>query len=136
MKDHLLLRIVSSISIPFIFLFGLYVLFHGKISPGGGFQGGTIWATGLVLHSLVFGAHETKKIISVKLLQYIGCIGVLLYSGCGLLMVLLGGRYLQYNAILSSTHQSQFIGIMTVEVGIHLAVFAILSLIYWRLVRE
>ena len=136
MNNHLLLRTVCLVALPFIFLFGLYVLFHGKVSAGGGFQSGAIWATGLILHSLVFSATETKKIISVKTLQYIACFGVILYSGVGLLMVVLGGRFLEYNAMFSSEMQSQFTGIMLVEVGVHLTVFAILSLIYWRLLRE
>jgi multicomponent Na+:H+ antiporter subunit B len=136
MKHNLLLRIVATIAIPFIFLFGLYVLFHGKISPGGGFQGGAIWASGLILHSLVFGASETRRIVSAKILQFMACAGVILYSGVGLLMVLMGGRYLQYNMMYSSVHQSQFVGVMLIEVGVHLTVFAALSLIYWRLVRE
>lgn len=136
MTHHLLLRTVSTIAIPFIFLFGLYVLFHGKISPGGGFQSGTIWATGLVLHSLVFGPAETKKIIPVKVLQFLACIGVAVYSGWGLLMTMFGGRFLEYNSMISDHHQAQFLGIMVVECAIHVSVFAVLSLIYWRLVRE
>jgi multicomponent Na+:H+ antiporter subunit B len=136
MKHNLLLRIVSAISIPFIFLFGLYVFFHGKVSPGGGFQSGAIWATGLILHSLVFGASETRRIISPKVLQFLVCVGALLYCGLGLLMVLMGGRFLEYNAMLTSVHQSQFLGVMLIEGGVHLTVFAALSLIYWRLVRE
>ena len=136
MKHSLLLRTVSSITIPFIFLFGLYVLFHGKVSPGGGFQGGAIWATGLVLHSLVYGASETRRIIPAKLLQFIACAGVIIYSGLGLIVVFMGGRFLEYNALFSSAHQSQFFGVMLIEAGVHLTVFAVLSLIYWRLVRE
>ena len=136
MKHNLLLRTVSTIAIPFIFLFGLYVLFHGKISPGGGFQGGAIWATGLVLHSLVFGASETRRIISAKFLQFTACFGVLLYSGTGLVNILQGGRFLQYNVMLPGPYQAQFLGVMLIETGVHLTVFAVLSLIYWRLVRE
>ncbi len=136
MKHSLLLRTVSSVAIPFIFLFGLYVLFHGKVSPGGGFQGGAIWASGLILHSLVFGASETRRIVSAKFLQFTACFGVMLYCGIGILNVLQGGRFLQYNAMLTSAHQAQFLGVMLIEAGVHLTVFAALSLVYWRLVRE
>ena len=34
---------------PFIQLFGLYVIAHGHHSPGGGFQGGVILGTSLIL---------------------------------------------------------------------------------------
>ena len=136
MKHNLLLRTVSSIAIPFIFLFGLYILFHGKVSPGGGFQGGAIWATALILHSLVYGATETRRIVSPKLLQFVACTGVIIYCGTGLVNIMQGGRFLQYNAMLSNPHSAQFLGVMLVEIGVHLTVFAALSLTYWRLVRE
>ena len=32
---------------PFILLFALYVLFHGDYGPGGGFQAGVIFASGV-----------------------------------------------------------------------------------------
>ena len=45
-------RIVTSGSkllFPAIILLGVYVFIHGHLSPGGGFQGGTIIATGFLL---------------------------------------------------------------------------------------
>lgn len=34
---------------PALLLFGLYVVLHGTVTPGGGFQGGVIVASGLLL---------------------------------------------------------------------------------------
>ncbi|NNG13690.1 MAG: cation:proton antiporter, partial [Gammaproteobacteria bacterium] len=36
MKHNLILRVVSKFLIPLIFLFALYVQFHGDFGPGGG----------------------------------------------------------------------------------------------------
>lgn len=47
--DSQLLNCISRILFPFILLFGFYVIFNGHISPGGGFQGGAILATGILI---------------------------------------------------------------------------------------
>ena len=136
MNNHLLLKTISIILLPFIIMFGLYVLAHGKVSPGGGFQSGAIWATALILHSLVFSVKETKKIISAKVLKFIASLGVILYAATGFYSIFSGGRFLEFNRITSDPHLAQFVGIMTIETAVHMVVFATLSLIFWRLVRE
>ncbi len=45
----LIARTVGSLVLPFIQVFGLYVAFHGHLSPGGGFAGGTIIGASFVL---------------------------------------------------------------------------------------
>ena len=49
MRDNPVLRVVTKIIVPAIFLFALYVQFHGDYGPGGGFQAGGIFAAGLIL---------------------------------------------------------------------------------------
>lgn len=39
---------------PFVVLIGLYIILNGHVSPGGGFQGGTILATALITRYLVY----------------------------------------------------------------------------------
>lgn len=54
-KDHseIVLRMVGVIY-PFVLLIGLYIIFNGHVSPGGGFQGGAILATALISRYLVY----------------------------------------------------------------------------------
>lgn len=40
---------------PFVVLFGCYLITHGHLSPGGGFQGGTVLASGFLLLVLGYG---------------------------------------------------------------------------------
>lgn len=47
-ENHLL-KIGVEILFPLIILFGLYIMIHGHLSPGGGFQGGVIIASGFLL---------------------------------------------------------------------------------------
>lgn len=48
---------------PLIQVFGLYVVFHGHLSPGGGFSGGVVLALSMVLFSLVFGRRATMLML-------------------------------------------------------------------------
>ena len=47
--QDLIVRTVCRLMLPFIQLFGLYVIAHGHHSPGGGFQGGVILGSSLIL---------------------------------------------------------------------------------------
>ena len=44
----LIIEMGVRIMIPFIQLFGLYVIAHGHLSPGGGFQGGVVLGAGIL----------------------------------------------------------------------------------------
>jgi multicomponent Na+:H+ antiporter subunit B len=51
MRTHLLEVVTGKLG-PIILLFGFYVMMHGHISPGGGFQGGVIIASGILFFIL------------------------------------------------------------------------------------
>ncbi len=53
--ENTLLKIGSKVLFPVIVLFGLYIIIHGHLSPGGGFQGGVIIASGFLLLFLAYG---------------------------------------------------------------------------------
>ncbi len=59
MKNSKLLINVSRMVFPFIVLFGLYVILHGANSPGGGFQGGAILATGFLI---TYFSHPSRTV--------------------------------------------------------------------------
>lgn len=64
-----LVEVVASKLGPIILLFGLYVMFFGHISPGGGFQGGVIIASAIVF--LVLGTDVKTKITNSHVLERI-----------------------------------------------------------------
>ena len=57
MKMTKIVRTTADIFYPFCLAFGLYVVIHGHLTPGGGFQGGAVMATGAAL-LLVARAYE------------------------------------------------------------------------------
>lgn len=132
LQKYLVLRVVSRMLIPFILLFALYVQFHGDFGPGGGFQAGVIFASGIILHILFYGYKQTQKIISPKLTCYLMAIGVLIYASMGLVTLLRGGNFLDYNVLVKDNPiQGQHLGILIIELGVGLTVAAVmLSLFY------
>ena len=46
--------LLSKVVSPYIMLFGMYVIFHGHYSPGGGFQGGAMMAASILLIRIAF----------------------------------------------------------------------------------
>ena len=52
---------VTRIVTAFIMLFGIYIVLHGHLTPGGGFAGGVILAAGAVLVVLAFGKNFSER---------------------------------------------------------------------------
>ncbi len=85
---------------PVLLMFGVYVVVHGHLSPGGGFQGGVIIATAFVLRLLVepdFHLHHT----TVRLLESLSGSGFVLFGLLGLVIASTGtflGNFLPHPA--------------------------------------
>jgi multicomponent Na+:H+ antiporter subunit B len=131
MNDHMILRVVGKFLIPYIMLFGLYVQFHGDFGPGGGFQAGVIFASAFVIHTLLFGIRSTQKIAPEWILKTISSAGVLLYAGVGVVSMLAGGEYLNYNVLAADPITGQHIGIILVELGVGLTVTSVIILMFF-----
>ena len=79
MKDEIL-REIGKLVIPFIQIFGIYVIFNGHLSPGGGFSGGTVLGVSLILHRLIDEPHKTSTWISEKAVMSFMCFSLILYG--------------------------------------------------------
>lgn len=136
---NIIVDLVCRVIAPFIFLFGLYVVIFGHYSPGGGFQGGTILAAGVILLRLSLGKKQTSKKFPPKLAPILGAIGLLIYGGTGLAALLSGGMYLDYAHLpipVVSIAEKRYLGILFVEIGVALGVFGVLVSIFDSLTKE
>ncbi|MDP3063762.1 MAG: MnhB domain-containing protein [Chloroflexota bacterium] len=128
--------LVSRAVTPAIQLFALYVVFHGHYSPGGGFQGGVLLTASIILLRLTQGREESFRSFPTSLAMALAALGVLLFILTGLASMFLGGAFLDY-AYLPSLGASEpvlrYFGILTVEVGVALAVWGTLVIIYDQL---
>jgi len=131
MKPNLILHVVAKFLIPLIIVFALYVQFHGDFGPGGGFQAGVIFSASLILYALVFGLDTAEKIIPSHLLRILASLGLVIYAGVGVVTLLLGGNYLDYNTLGSTQIAGQHLGILLVELGVGITVAAVMLIIFF-----
>lgn len=136
MRMFPILRVVTKILLPYIMLFALYVQFHGDFGPGGGFQAGVIFAAGIILYSLVFGLSAARRVVTPVAVEAMTALGVLIYAGTGLLSILLGGKFLDYDVfdhhlLPHVLPHGQHLGIFLVEAGVGITVAAVMIGIFY-----
>ena len=68
-----------------VMLFGVYIVLHGHLTPGGGFAGGVLLASGVVLLTLAFGKNVALKILPQWLASALESVGALIFLGVALL---------------------------------------------------
>lgn len=130
MNNDPILRVCTKIIVGPIILFGLYVQFHGDYGPGGGFQAGVIVAAGFILHSLIFGLKEGRKLVSENLNLNIMILGVLLYGGVGLISLYFNTEFLNYSILAHDSKHGQHIGILLIEFGVGLTVAGVMLILF------
>ena len=128
---HLVLRVVSKQLIPAILLYAIYVQAHGDYGPGGGFQAGVIFASGLMLYMLMVGIDAAERVIKPRVLERLIALGVLIYGGTGVLNMIQGGSFLDYRTLSHDAKHGLHYGILAVEIGVGVTVTAVItSIIY------
>lgn len=131
-ERHLILRIVVKMLLPFILLFALYVQFHGDFGPGGGFQAGVIFAAAIILYSMVFGLHTARYVVNRTFVRLLAATGVLLYGGVGVVSMLRGEKFLDYDALAGDPVAGQHLGILLIEFGVGCTVAAVMVIIFFN----
>jgi multicomponent Na+:H+ antiporter subunit B len=135
-----IVQTVCRLLIPFIQVYGLYVIAHGHSSPGGGFQGGVILGASFILLCLSHDIQEMKRRLSQKAILFYCSLGVFIYAGIGLICLLLGGKFLDYGRL----HEilpvdpvgARSLGIFGIEVGVGITVMAVMVSIFLELASE
>jgi len=130
MVGHVILRVLVKWLIPFILMFALYVQFHGDFGPGGGFQAGVIFGAGIILYALVFGLPAARRVCPARMLEVLAALGVLIYGGVGVVTIVLGGNFLDYDVLEHDPHAGQHLGILLVELGVGITVTAVMVTLF------
>lgn len=131
MKRNPVLLGITDLFLPPIWLFALYVQFHGDYGPGGGFQAGVIFAAGVILYALIHGVKHAQRIFSPGFVQRQAALGVLIYGAVGVASLFQGGGFLNYSVLQQDPLHGQHLGIMLVELGVGLTVAAVMIAIFY-----
>ncbi len=81
----LIVKSITRLTIGLILLYGIYIVLHGHISPGGGFAGGVIIALSLFLLMLAFGKDIAFKKIPAELDSFFETLGALMFLSIALM---------------------------------------------------
>lgn len=85
-----IVRTIARLLFPFIFLFGVYVLIHGHLTPGGGFQGGVIIAASIIMLWLAYGMEMAPIRIRLFRTEVLEASAGLILASIGLMGLVLG----------------------------------------------
>ena len=129
----LIVRVVSAVLVPFLLMFGVYIIAHGHYGPGGGFAGGVFVAVGAILPRLTLPAALAYRVFPTWLGPLVGGLGMLLFLLVAAAPMVVGGAFLDYGAIeVAGMEPSRvrYLGILVVEIAVGLAVFGAMLLIF------
>lgn len=87
-KEHgmsLIVRTVTRLTVGLILLYGIYIVLHGHVSPGGGFAGGVIIALSFVHLMLAFGRETAMRALSESRSALVESLGATLFLGIAVL---------------------------------------------------
>jgi multicomponent Na+:H+ antiporter subunit B len=137
--EDLIVRYISRILVPFVQLYGLYVILHGHLSPGGGFSGGAIVASSMILYALSFNLAEGTKKLSHDTSSLLESGGALIFAGMGILAILMGTNFLGNKAagFPLGTPGNLFSGgiIMVITAGVGIKVASTMITLFYSLIE-
>jgi multisubunit Na+/H+ antiporter MnhB subunit len=121
-----IVRTGTEVLLPLIFTFGAYVIVNGHLSAGGGFQGGAIVASGVMLMLLA----RPGSALNVAMLSVIESFAGVFYVGLGILGLVLAGGFLDprflpigtFGAFISAGAIPLISALLGIKVGAELSV--------------
>lgn len=86
----IIVRYGANLFLPLACTFGGYVVLHGDSSPGGGFQGGVLIASAVLLVFLGYGSQKLSTTFKESFLHSSETVAELMYIAIGLIGIIVG----------------------------------------------
>lgn len=122
--------------VPIVLIYGVYVLIHGELSLGGGFQAGALIACAYMLERIIPGMRSAVDFIKEEVALLFAGIGAFIYLFTGLLPMFNGGNFLEYSKLPFGAQTVENIahlhttGILMIEIGVTVCVaFVIIAIL-------
>ncbi len=145
-----IVRTQANFLYPLIMIFGFYVVAHGHLTPGGGFQGGAVIATGVALIAIAYSYKNVKSWIKKTHLSGAEAVGLLTFIITALLGIstsffynwlantgLLFGKPVPYGINPGHLNTAGVIPIMNFAVGVEvLGGLGVIIMYYLHYIKE
>jgi multicomponent Na+:H+ antiporter subunit B len=127
--SSLVVRFIVRVMAPFIAVFGIYVILHGHVTPGGGFQGGTMIGALVIALTLVLEDTRSAVLLPRRPARLLQVAAPLTFFGVGVIGLVLWGEYLYYPRDPSSLWITELL-LLVVEAGIGLGGAIVIATIF------
>jgi len=122
----IIVKTVTQIVCGVIFLYGIYIIVHGHLTPGGGFAGGTIIAGSFILLILAFGSEFLalkKEETGSSILESTGILIFLIVAVLGMIIGGLGIFFINFlpKGVIGKLLSAGVIPVYNVAVGMEVA---------------
>ena len=83
----------ADVVVPFAFVYLFYVILHGHLSPGGGFQGGILAVSVVVLLYLGYGYKVTKQALVPEAMRRLEGLALIIYVVLAMAGIVYAGQF-------------------------------------------
>ena len=90
----LIVKTVTRMTVWLIILYGIYIILHGHLTPGGGFGGGVVIALAFLNVMLAYGRKFTQEWLNIKFLEDMESASAMLFLIIGIAGMAFGGSFL------------------------------------------
>ena len=115
-RDDLIVRSLADSYLPIALVLGFYVILHGNISPGGGFQGGVLAAGAFLLFFLGYGGRKNYFNYQKGYIPRLEAVAEIVYIAVAVVGICAGGNFC-LNIILSHHWEIETVQFMNNAVG-------------------
>lgn len=137
-KHSTILRTAARAVVPLMVVFSFVILLRGHNNPGGGFIGGLIASSGMVLHGLAFGPGRTRRLLRVNMVTVMAA-GLLLAIASGVVGLLMGTPFLTgyWTGVPVPGLGELKVGTpVTFDIGVYLVVVGVVTHVVLTLLEE
>ena len=103
-----IVKTMTSLAFPITLIYGLYIIAHGHLTPGGGFQGGAVVASALAMILVAYGSVWTIGKVKEKRLSSLESVGAICFIGLGFLGLFFGLRHFFNNYLIGQDFEFVF----------------------------
>jgi multisubunit Na+/H+ antiporter MnhB subunit len=89
----LIVKTVTRLTVGLVFLYGVYIVLNGHLSPGGGFSGGVIIGLAFINMVLAYGRDAASRIATASGASILESMGAIMYVSIALLGLSWGGFF-------------------------------------------
>lgn len=119
---------------PFLLTLGLFTMLHGTKSVGGGFQGGVVVGSVVVVLAFAFGVDQTREALDSRLLLGGAASGLVVFGVVAVGGLTLGRGFLDVTAYETlGVSNATVYAVEAVEIGIGLSVASVIAILSFEI---